>query len=266
MISPPKLGTAELLFNSARQLGLSPVWVASRNTFAIMLGKQEQYITMTRSPLNSETSAALAKNKYVTRRILERHNLPNIPFIQPAGQVEAKAFLKRHGKIIAKPVSGAGAHDVHIITTSAQLGALNINEYILEKYITGKELRYLLLDGKVIGVHRSDYGTSVAANRPLRRISYPSDSWDLDLLKLALRIADILHLKFAAVDYLVDSSGKAYILEVNTMPGFKWFHAPSKGPVVDVARLFLESIINNTHIKESPILALANSKSSRTYR
>jgi hypothetical protein len=32
---------------------------------------------------------------------------------------------------------------------------------------------------------------------------------------------------------------------VNTMPGLKWFHAPSSGPVVDVARLFLESVIED---------------------
>jgi D-alanine-D-alanine ligase-like ATP-grasp enzyme len=42
---------------------------------------------------------------------------------------------------------------------------------------------------------------------------------------------------------MIDESGFAYVLEVNTMPGLKWFHSPTSGPVVDVAGKFLESIL-----------------------
>lgn len=237
-----KLGTAELLFRCARQMGLKPVWVTSA-VFAITVGGREAYINLARSPLNSDASAALAKNKYVTRRILERHNIENIPFTLPRAYAEAEAFLRLYKTIVAKPLPGAGARDIHIITEPDQLKTLRINRYILEQYIAGKELRFLLLDGQVIGVHRSEYGTSVAEDRPLQRISYPKSDWDLDLCKSSLRIADILRLKFAAIDYLIDTSGHAYVLEVNTMPGLKWFHAPSRGPVVNVARLFLESVV-----------------------
>ena len=238
-----KLGTAELLFRCAQQMGLAPVWV-TRGTFAIIVDGREKYINLTRSPLNSETSAGLAKNKYVTRRILERHNIQNIPFVRPRTQSEAEIFLRRYGTVIAKPVTGAGAHDIHIITSGKQFKALNLSNYIVEEYIPGRELRYLLLNGKVIGVHRSEYGTSVAEDRPLRRISYPKSQWNPVLVDLSLRIADILNLRFAAVDYMIDTSGWAYVLEVNTMPGLKWFHAPSSGPVIDIARLFLESVIS----------------------
>jgi glutathione synthase/RimK-type ligase-like ATP-grasp enzyme len=205
---------------------------------------------------------ALAKNKYVTRRILERHNMQNIPFALPRTQVEATTFLDQYGTIVAKPVAGAGARNIHIITNQAGLRALKIDQYILEKYIAGKELRYLLLDGKIIGVHRSEYGTSVAEDRPLQRISYPSHLWDPVLLNVSLRIADIFNLKFAAVDYLVDAFGQSYILEVNTTPGLKWFHAPSSGPVVDVARLFLESVVSNARLERpfAPDSAISGSQ------
>lgn len=241
-MSIQKLGTSELLFRAAQQMGLVPAWVTP-DVFAITVGKREQYISFSRSPLNSDASTALAKNKYVTRRILERHNMQNIPFTLPNTQLEAEAFLNLHGTIIAKPVTGAGARDIHIVTESAQLRKLNIEQYILEKYILGKELRFLLLNDKIVGVHQSEYGTSVAEDRPLQRISYPESEWDPALLESSLRIAAILNLKFAAIDYLIDASGQAHILEVNTMPGLKWFHAPSSGPVVDIARLFLESVI-----------------------
>lgn len=244
MSTTQKLGTAQLLFTSSLQMGLEPVWVIPKSTFAIRVNRRERYINQARSPLNSDASTSLAKNKYVTRCILERYGMQNIPFMLTRDLAEAEAFLAQHGTIIAKPVRGSGAQDINIITQRAELQPLKLKEYILEKYITGKELRYLILNNAVIGVHHSEYGTSVAHDRPLERTSYPQDTWDPALHDLSLRITDVLNLKFAAVDFLVDASGQAYILEVNTMPGLKWFHAPSSGPVVDVARLFLESIVN----------------------
>lgn len=244
MVVNQEPGTAELLFVCAQQMGLKPVWIKTFNTFVITVDGQERYISLARSPLNSDTSVGLVKDKYITRCILERHNMQNIPFALPSTQTEAEMFLRQHKKIIAKPVTGAGARDIHVVTTSSYLKTLNVAEYILEKYISGKELRYLLLNGKVIGVHRSDYGTSVAADRSLQRISYPEVSWEPALIESSLRVASIFNLTFAAVDYLVDTSGRSYVLEINTMPGLKWFHTPSSGPIVDVARLFLQSVIN----------------------
>lgn len=261
-----KLGTAELLFRCAQQMGLSPVWLAPRGVFAIMVDGRERYVNLARSPLNSAASVALARNKYVTRCILERRRAQNIPFTLPRTQAKAEAFLALYGTIIAKPISGAGARDIHIITKPAQLAELNMGHYLLEQYIVGKELRYLLLNGAVVGVHRSEYGTSVAADRQLKRISYPPGAWDPTLVESSLHIADILDLRFAAVDYLVDAAGQAYVLEVNTMPGFKWFHAPSAGPAVDIARLFLESIVDKVRFEGRPRHSSPISRPERTYQ
>ncbi|HSX29470.1 MAG TPA: ATP-grasp domain-containing protein [Candidatus Saccharimonadales bacterium] len=263
MASDQKLGTADLLFKTAQQMGLAPSWVTPLGTFAITVDGQERYVN-SRSRLNSAASAQLAKNKYVTRRILERHDMPNIPFMLPHTQTEAAGFLEQYGTIIAKPVSGAGSRDIHIVTSHLQLEALAIDEYILEQYIAGQELRYLVLKGEIIGVHRSEYGTSVEEDRPLQRISYPKNEWDPALISASLRIADILNLTFAAVDFLIDATGRAYILEVNTKPGFKWFHAPSSGPVVDVARLFLESTLDDLRHKQ-PAMVGAHPHAAYSY-
>ncbi len=241
MTKSQQLGTAELLYRHAQQMGLEPVWVTHNGMFAVSIEGQERYINVAHSPLNSDTSASLAKNKHLTRLILERHDMPNVPFTRARTLAEAEAFLQLHTKIIAKPVRGSGARDIHIVTQSADLQDLRIARYILEKYISGKEMRYLTLNGAVIGVYRSDYGTSVKVNRALRCVSCPEDTWDPALISSTLQIAHILGLKFAAVDYLVDATNRAYILEVNTTPDLKWFHAPSSGPVVDIARHFLEA-------------------------
>lgn len=252
MASTPRLGTAELLYRCARKMGLRPTWVTPDGMFAISVHGTERYINFARSPLNSHTGASLAKDKYLTRLILARHNMQNIPFARPQTQASAEAFLAAHGKIIAKPVEGSGSRDIHVVTNAAQLADLTITGYILEKYIAGKEMRYLILNGEVIGVHQSEYGTSVEEDRVLRRISYPKTAWDAALAASSLQIARVLDLAFVAVDFLVDDTGRAYILEVNTTPGLKWFHAPSTGPKVDVARLFLEAIVG----KGRPVASL----------
>jgi D-alanine-D-alanine ligase len=185
----------------------------------------------------------LARNKYHTRLVLGRNNLPNIPYLHARAQTDAQNFLAQHGTVIAKPLRGSGSVNIHIIRRATQIKSLRVSEYILEKYLPGTELRYLVMRGKVIGVHESRYGASVAADRPLKRISYSQADWDPQLLTWALEAANVLGLSFAAIDFMITEDGETYILEVNSRPGFKWFHAPSEGPVVDVATQFLEALI-----------------------
>ncbi len=224
-------------------MGLNPSWVTQDGLFAITTSGGEQYINLVRSPLNTQIGVSLSSNKYLARRIMERHGLPNIPYALPQTPSQAKGFLDQYGTIIVKPIGGAGSRDIHIVTAMRELEGMDVREYIFEKYVTGKEMRYLVLNSTVIGVHRSEYGTSVDEHRDLQRISFPQASWDTDLVELSIKIASILGLGLAAVDYLIDDEGVAHILEVNSAPGLKWFHAPSSGPTVDVARLFLEAVL-----------------------
>lgn len=250
----PKLGTAELLFRCAADMGLQPAWITPDGLFAVSIAGREKYINYARSPLNSDLSVSLVKNKYMARLILDRNGVDNIPYLRTARIDAAEEFLRTHTAIIAKPLTGSGARDIHYITDAMQLQALALDDYILEKYITGREMRYLVLDGAVVGVHESKYGTSVDEHRHLERVSYPYSIWDESLIESSLHIASIMDLRFAAVDYLIDVHDQAHVLEINTLPGLKWFHAPTAGPIVDVARLFLESYIAHNLPFESPRL------------
>ncbi len=243
MAKDHKSGTAELLYRSAKRTGMNPTWVKTNHTFAITVNGGEHYISLSKSSLNSHLSSSLATNKHLTRLILQRFDVPNIPFMAPSSRLEARAFLDAHKKIIAKPTKGSGSRDVHIITDASQFDELKISNYILERYISGQELRFLIINSEVIAVHRSDYGVSVDSHRELKRISYPRDMWPEKLAKQSLDVASALGLTFAAVDYLVEESGKSYVLEVNTAPGMKWFHAPTDGPAVDVAGYFMEALV-----------------------
>lgn len=260
-----QLRTPELLYGCAQQMGLQPSWITPNAMFAVSVNGNEKYINFAHSPLNSHTSASLAKDKYLTRLILERHNMPNIPFARPRTLQEAEAFLAKYKKIIAKPVKGAGARDIHIVTDGALFQTLSVEKYILEKYIAGQEVRYLVLNGAVIGVYQSNYGTSVKVTRQLQCVSHAQATWDPELVASSIQTARILDLKFAAVDYLVTASGRAYILEVNATPDLKWFHAPTSGPVVDVARHFLEAIFEERPLIIPTIEPLLGVQSTPAY-
>jgi glutathione synthase/RimK-type ligase-like ATP-grasp enzyme len=253
MITNEKLGTAELLYNCAVSMGLQPVWLMRDNLFSISTPMGERYVYDAKSTVNSQLSSNLTRNKLTTRLVLEHKGLPGIAFLKPKNLAEAEQFLAKHSKIIVKPLVGSNSHDVHIVDTAKRLRELDVDTsgYILEKYIAGKELRYLVLNGKVIAVHESEYGESVSETRELKRISYPESEWDPELAALALKTAKILHLRYAAVDYLIGPQGQIHILEVNSSPGLKWFHAPTSGPVVDVAGLFLEAMLSDMS-SESP--------------
>jgi glutathione synthase/RimK-type ligase-like ATP-grasp enzyme len=240
-----KLGTAELLFRSAQDMGLDPSWIEFRGLFAITYNGNEKYINFSNSQINTHVAISLARNKHLTRLILGRHNLPNIPFINPRAHAEASAFLQTHHKIIAKPLKGSGSRDIHIITDKNQLLPLAVKAYILEKYIDGAEVRYLILNDAVIAVHRSEYGTSVDEHRYLERYSVNESNWNNDLVHASIKIANIMGLRFAAIDYLIEADGTHHILEVNSTPGLKWFHAPTSGPIVDVATLFMEAVLGD---------------------
>jgi glutathione synthase/RimK-type ligase-like ATP-grasp enzyme len=243
MASSQQISTTELLYKSAMRMGLEPSWVIPNGLFAVQIRGSERYINSANSPLNSHVSVSLTRNKHLTRMVMERHGLRNIPFMRPENHEQAASFLHVHGKIIAKPVAGFGSQDIHIVTSEDQLQSLDIADYILEQYIAGTEMRYLVLNDTVIGVQESIYGTSVQPDRSLQRISFASDDWDQDVVATSKQIARILSLKFAAIDYMIDKDGNAYILEVNSAPGLRWFHTPSSGPSIDAAGLFLEAMV-----------------------
>ncbi len=251
-----KLGSAELLFKAAHEMGLRPAWLKQGSIFAVPTVDGERYINYSISSMNSQLSSSMVGNKDAARLVLARQGLPTMAHLTPSDHAEAQAFLASHKKIVVKPINGSNSRDVHIVESPEQLMSFDVRKYIFEEYAPGKELRYLLLNHRVIGVHESQYGESVAEDRDLKRISYPRTEWDPALVALSVKVARIFGLRFAAVDFIIGPDGKARILEVNSSPGMKWFHAPTSGPVVDVARLFLVAMLDAIR-SETPLTPIS---------
>lgn len=259
-----KLCSAELLFRAAEKMSLHPEWLEDGSIFAIQVDGSERYINYSISSMNSQLSSSMVGNKNAARLVLARRGFPTMSHLVPADRTGAQTFLATHKKIVVKPIKGSNSRDVHIVESSKQLDTFDIGKYILEEYAPGRELRYLLLNGEIIGVHESQYGQSVAEDRPLKRISYSHSEWDRTLVSLSVEIARVFGLRFAAIDFIVGPDGKARILEVNSSPGMKWFHAPTSGPVVDVAHLFLRAMLDDKRADTSTAVGPRAASHART--
>ena len=234
--------SAKLLFTEAQALGLRPKWLSEYGLFSVQLRRCKCYVFYSSTNLNGQLSNYLVHNKHAARVILQQHKLPNIPFSLPKNRVELKEFFRKHKMIISKPTKGAHSHNVNLITSDSQLNEVQIQDRIFEQYIQADEWRYLVVGDSVVAVHRKEYDSPINNPETVKRISYEPGEWDKKLISTSLKVASAFSLKLAAVDYLIDSQGKAYVLEVNSAPGIYRFHHPDKGPSINFARMILEAI------------------------
>ncbi|MGI8420452.1 MAG: ATP-grasp domain-containing protein [Candidatus Levyibacteriota bacterium] len=241
--------TAEVLFEEAVKMGLHPLWLTDYGLFSFQVEEKTGYVFYARNMFNSNLSGFLAIDKHTTRTILQQHHLPNIPFGMFSTQEEVQQFLNQHQIIVAKPVFGSTSKDVHMISNADEIPEISFEKYIFEKFIKGREMRYLVFQSNVVAVHEKSYEGLINDPAKVKRIAYPKEQWDEQLVQLSQQITNKLFMKFAAVDYLVDEDGKAFVLEVNSSPGLYFFEHPTTGPGIKIARMFLEETVKAiTHI------------------
>lgn len=240
------LKTTAMLYERAQQMGLEPTLLTEYGLMAIKFDGRERYIFMGSSAFNTQLSANLCRNKHVTRVILARHNLPNIPYSLPQTYEEAKVFFDQYQPLIIKPtVGGKRSEGVILVSSETELQQTDFSKSILEQYIKGREERHLVLNGEVLAVHLKLYEGAISSPAvDVERVALEKSDWDIERNDMAVKVADIMGLSFAAIDFIV-TDDKAYILEVNSAPGLSLFQQPHKGPSIDMTRIFLEASIDS---------------------
>lgn len=239
------LKSSQLLFEGAAKLGLNPVWETDYGLFSVKLPSQpdRQFFFHSSFNFNGELSRVLTRNKHFTRLILDQHLVNNIPYLLPQSRDQLQEFFKKHQPLICKPLLGKQSQGVKLIKTQKELEGCSLHLTFFEKYIKADEYRCLILQDEVIAMQRKLLKPTPANPWELHYINLEKQDWLQNLASEALRIAKIFQLGWAGIDFLVEESGRSWLLEVNSAPGFVKVHQPDEGESINVCSLVWQELL-----------------------
>ncbi len=238
--------SARILFEEAEKCGLQPTWLTKFGLFSIKKDTKTFFIYLTKLSINSSLANYITDDKYTARVVLGKNSFPNIPYLFTTAPKELNHFFDQHQPIIAKPVFGERQQNVRLVQKREDLVTFNLEETIFEKYIPGVEFRYFILKGKVIAAQtktlkptpQNPWGKYVA--------NLTDADYDAVCVDIAIKIAKLIGQQFFAVDFIKDSEGKLWILELNSMPGLFYLYHPDEGEPIKIGNLLLEAITAKT--------------------
>ena len=179
--------------------------------------------------------SAVKMNKMTAKRIWLAEKLPTAPFMELNSEADAKAAAKKFKfPFVIKPAAEGSSVGVTIVKRPAQVaGAFKLargngRAVMAEKFIKGAELTVPVLDGVALPSIRIvpagefyDYHAKYIADDT--KYHCPSGlpaAQEKKLRALALEAFRLVGASgWGRVDFIVEKSGKAWLLELNTVPG-----------------------------------------------
>ncbi len=179
-------------------------------------------------------ASALAMDKVKTKYLWQQIGLPTPSFFVLNANTDWQAVVDKLGKAVVKPVREGSSIGMSIVDSAEKLreafavASEYDSEVMAEQFIAGTEFTVAILDGQplpVIELHTShvfyDYNAKYIANDTQYLCPAPIAA-DVEQDVQALSLEAFLALGctgWGRVDLMRDSTGKFYLLEVNTVPG-----------------------------------------------
>jgi D-alanine-D-alanine ligase len=179
--------------------------------------------------------SAVKMNKVTTKRLWRAEKLPTPDFLVLASEADAKAAARKFRyPFVIKPTSEGSSVGVTIVKKPAQVaGAFRLargegREVMAERFIKGAEMTVGILDEQALPSVRIvpagefyDYHAKYIANDTQYLCpSGLSAAQEKKLRALALAAFRLLGASgWGRVDFMVEKSGKPWLLEINTIPG-----------------------------------------------
>lgn len=187
-------------------------------------------------------------DKSATAFLLARAGLPTPPTWTVEGREAAAALIAREGGVfVLKPLFGAQGRGLRLIETAAALpppeevaGVYHLQRFIPPRAERYRDFRLLVCRGRLIAAMIREAERWVTnlhqGGRPLA-FSPPAP-----LSALAVAAAEAVGADYAGVDLILDREERPWILEVNSMPGWRGLQTASPVPIAAaLAARLLES-------------------------
>ena len=193
--------------------------------------------------LNTQVSAAIAKDKVATSIILERAGIRHIKheLLSSHGHIVNESELESavtHWPAVLKPLEGS--HGTHVFRVDSAKQIIDIissveSSWALSTYVdVQSEIRLVLVDGDIRLAHLKQ--APVIRNglklfnlhAGATAVPVSADELPGEVVRLALSAMTALDLRMAAVDIVTTSSGERFVLEVNAAFSLNRFAATNE--------------------------------------
>jgi len=161
-----KLSTnsAQLIFDAAMKKGLEAKIISCRfNLIKISYKGKEIFIKGTSFPVNSQPACFIANNKFLTKRVLQSHNIPSPRswLVRTPAKAREMVLSKNLFPCVLKPIKGGHGEKVFANIESleefnetlpsvfTEPGEKNV---LLEEFVKGKDYRLLVVGKKISAV------------------------------------------------------------------------------------------------------------------
>jgi len=180
-------------------------------------------------------ASRLCMNKYLSKRVVRESGVriaPDVEFSNPSDLDLAKVLSDLGHNLIIKPVDQGSSVDLHVVSGENELTStlknLPVGHWMIEKRIFGRELTVGVLGDSTLGVVEIipkgglyDYERKYSAGETEYRFPAVIDCQiEQEIKEFAINAFRACGCRdFGRVDFILNEDGKAYFLEINTIPG-----------------------------------------------
>lgn len=180
-------------------------------------------------------ASRLCMNKYLSKRVVRESGVriaPDVEFSNPSDLDLAKVLSELGHNLIIKPVDQGSSVDLYVVSGENELTStlknLPVGHWMIEKRIFGRELTVGILGDSTLGVVEIipkgglyDYERKYSVGETEYRFPAVIDCQiEQEIKEFAINAFRACGCRdFGRVDFILNEDGKAYFLEINTIPG-----------------------------------------------
>jgi tetrahydromethanopterin:alpha-L-glutamate ligase len=191
---------------------------------------------------NTARAVERCVDKAATSFLLARHGIATPPTWTAQSRMQAESIVRReavHGPLVLKPLFGAQGRGLKLVRRPSDLPPHEemAGVYYLQRFVGFdrggfSDMRLLVSRGSVVAAmrrHASQWITNVKLGG--RPEAYVPQADEADL---AIRAAAAVGADFAGIDLIRGRDDIAYVLEVNSMPGWRGLQSVTRVRIADV--------------------------------